>query len=173
MASYAPLFAHADGWQWTPDLIWVDNLKTVPTPDYHVQKLFSLYKGTKVVPITLNNEAIAGQDSLYASAVIDEGTNELIIKLVNAAGKSQSSSIALEGVKNIVGEGKMVVLQSKQLDDVNSFDNPQAVSPKESSVSVRNKKLTLDAAPYSFSVLRIKMVNEQTSMKKSGSEKGK
>src|SRR5690606_15622434 len=26
MASYAPLFGHVDGWQWSPDLIWVDNL---------------------------------------------------------------------------------------------------------------------------------------------------
>ena len=25
MASYAPLFAHVEGWQWTPDLIWFDN----------------------------------------------------------------------------------------------------------------------------------------------------
>src|SRR5690606_37181502 len=34
MASYAPLFAHADGWQWTPDLIWVNNLNAYGTPNY-------------------------------------------------------------------------------------------------------------------------------------------
>ena len=39
MASYAPLFAHVDGWQWTPDLIWVDNLRTYGTPNYYVQKI--------------------------------------------------------------------------------------------------------------------------------------
>lgn len=71
MASYAPLFAHVDGWQWTPDLIWVNNLQSYGTPDYYVQKLFSLNKGTTVIPITINNDAVAGQDSLYASAVID------------------------------------------------------------------------------------------------------
>ena len=32
MASYAPLFAHVDGWQWTPDLIWVNNLSSYGTP---------------------------------------------------------------------------------------------------------------------------------------------
>ena len=26
MASYAPLFAQAEAWQWTPDMIWVNNL---------------------------------------------------------------------------------------------------------------------------------------------------
>jgi alpha-L-arabinofuranosidase len=34
MASYAPLFSHTDAWQWTPDLIWVNNLSVVPTPNY-------------------------------------------------------------------------------------------------------------------------------------------
>ena len=38
MASYAPLFAHAEGWQWTPDMIWVDNLRSYGTPNYYVQK---------------------------------------------------------------------------------------------------------------------------------------
>lgn len=65
MASYAPLFAHAEGWQWTPDLIWVDNLKTIATPNYYVQKLFSLNKGTQVVSITANNQPVSAQDSLY------------------------------------------------------------------------------------------------------------
>ena len=51
MASYAPLFGHVDGWQWSPDLIWVDNLHVYGTPSYHVQKLYSLYKGTDIIPI--------------------------------------------------------------------------------------------------------------------------
>src|ERR1035441_4932646 len=35
MASYAPLFAHIDGWQWKPDLIWTDNLRSYGTPNYY------------------------------------------------------------------------------------------------------------------------------------------
>jgi len=172
MASYAPLFAHADGWQWTPDLIWVDNLKVVPTTDYHVQKLFSLNKGTKVVPITLGKQAVAGQDSLYASAVIDEKTSDLIIKLVNVAGTPQTNVIALDGVKAGVSEAKAQVLQSSQLDAMNSFDNPEKVAPKAATFAIKNKKLTLELAPYSFSVLRIKLAPEQTTMKKAINNKG-
>ncbi|MEO9112322.1 MAG: alpha-L-arabinofuranosidase C-terminal domain-containing protein, partial [Lacunisphaera sp.] len=37
MASYAPLFAHVDAWQWTPNLIWTDNLHTLRTVNYYVQ----------------------------------------------------------------------------------------------------------------------------------------
>ncbi len=55
MASYAPLFAHSEGWQWSPNLIWFDNLNSYGTPNYHVQKLFSNNKGTQVIPILQNN----------------------------------------------------------------------------------------------------------------------
>ena len=157
MASYAPLFAHAEGWQWTPDLIWVDNLKVVPTTDYYVQKLFSLNKGTKVVSMTANNQAVAGQDSLYASAVIDETTNDLIIKLVNVAGRPQNSTLSFEGVTIPVGEAKLTVLQGPDLNAVNSFDHPQQVAPKESTLPVANQQVSLQAAPFSFTVLRIKL----------------
>jgi alpha-L-arabinofuranosidase len=156
MASYAPLFAHADGWQWTPDLIWVNNLQSYGTPDYYVQKLYSLNKGTRVVPITLNNEVLAGQDSLYAAACIDETTHDLIIKLVNASGKEQTNTVALEGVKKGVGQGQLTVLQSDDLYSVNSFSQPRHIAPKESTIAIKENKISLSVAPYSFSVLRIR-----------------
>jgi len=54
MASYAPLFANADAWQWTPNLIWVDNLRVYGTPDYYVQQLFSRNRGDRVLPVQLS-----------------------------------------------------------------------------------------------------------------------
>jgi alpha-L-arabinofuranosidase len=156
MASYAPLFANIDGWQWAPDLIWVNNLQSYGTPDYYVQKLFSLNKGSKVVPITLNNEVIAGQDSLYASACIDSATNELIIKVVNASDKQQNNTLKLEGVKKLAAKGKLVTMKA-DLAAINSFDNPTNVVPVESTISLKGKQVNLVAAPYSFNVLRVKM----------------
>ncbi len=158
MASYAPLFAHIDGWQWTPDLIWVDNLHSYGTTDYYVQKLFSTNRGSKVVPITMNNDVVAGQDSLYASASIDAAANELIIKIVNASGKEQTNVLSLEGVKKPASTGKLLLLQSNNLDAVNSFDKPDLISPKESVINIKSKKFEYKSAPYSFSVLRIKML---------------
>lgn len=52
LASYAPLFANVDAWQWTPDLIWVDSLRVCPTPNYFVQQLFSLNRGDEVLPVS-------------------------------------------------------------------------------------------------------------------------
>ncbi|MEO6455335.1 MAG: alpha-L-arabinofuranosidase C-terminal domain-containing protein [Ginsengibacter sp.] len=157
MASYAPLFAHAEGWQWTPDLIWVNNLQSYGTPDYYVQKLYAVNKGTKVVPITLDNAPVAGQDSLYATAAIDEKTNELIIKVVNASNKQQVNTINLDGVKKPASKGSLTVLQSDDLYSVNSFDQPHKVSPKESSIAITGKKINFNAEPYSFSIIRIKI----------------
>ena len=101
MASYAPLFAHVDGWQWRPDMIWVDNLQTIGTPNYYVQQLFSLNKGTNVVPVLENGQPLTGKDSLYASSTIDKKTNELIVKLVNVSGKVQNKEIQVDGVKKL------------------------------------------------------------------------
>ena len=53
MATYAPLFAHVEGWQWRPDLIWFDNLRSVRTCSYYVQQLYSHNKGTNVLPLTM------------------------------------------------------------------------------------------------------------------------
>src|SRR5579863_8741057 len=39
MASYAPLLAHVDAWQWKPDAIWFDNLRSFGTTDYYVQRV--------------------------------------------------------------------------------------------------------------------------------------
>jgi alpha-L-arabinofuranosidase len=157
MASYAPLFAHAEGWQWTPDMIWVDNLRTHATPNYYVQKLFSLNKGNKVVPITMKGDVVAGQDSLYASAALDTKTNEVIVKVVNASDKSQPLTLDLKGVKKLAAQGKLTVLQSSNLDVVNTLDQPKNLAPVESSIDIKGKQVKLEAKPYSFSVVRVKM----------------
>jgi alpha-L-arabinofuranosidase len=157
LASYAPLFAHVDGWQWTPDLIWVDNLRSYGTPNYHVQKLFSNYKGTDVVPVLKNNEVIAGKDSLYASAVIDKKNNEVIIKVVNASNKQKSSSFSIDGADKLSSQGSVTLLRGNSLQAVNSLDNPTAVSPVTKPVELNGKQLDLALDPYSFSVIRVSM----------------
>ncbi|HYJ38458.1 MAG TPA: alpha-L-arabinofuranosidase C-terminal domain-containing protein [Chitinophagaceae bacterium] len=157
MASYAPLFAHVEGWQWTPDLIWVDNLQTFGTPNYYVQKLFSINRGTNVVPLLENNKPVSGQDSVYANAVIDKNTNELIVKIVNVSGKVQSKEILVEGIKKLNENASLTVLKSDDLDEVNSIANPTNVKPTEQNLKLKGKKISLPLAPYSFTIVRVKM----------------
>ncbi len=53
LASYAPLFGHIDAWQWRPNLIWADNLRSYGTPNYYVQALFARNRGDVVLPVKL------------------------------------------------------------------------------------------------------------------------
>jgi alpha-L-arabinofuranosidase len=155
MASYAPLFAHVDGWQWTPNLIWFDNLRSYGTPDYYVQKLFATNKGTAVLPLTRQGNPLAGQDGLYGSAVIDTTTHEIIIKLVNTTARPQTPVIHLDGIQKANGQARIMTLNASHLDDVNSFDDPTSISPAPSAMLCHGKTLTPTLAQYTFSVIRI------------------
>ncbi len=159
MASYAPLFAHVDGWQWTPDLIWMDNLRSYGTPNYYVQKLFSLNKGSQVVPILLNNDVVAGQDSLFATASIDHKTNELLIKVVNTSDKDVTRQFVFEGIKRLDAKGMITILKSNDLSKVNSLDDPKSLSPTETALNVTGKKMDILLPAYSMQVIKVKIIN--------------
>ena len=155
MASYAPLFAHVDAWQWAPDMIWVDNLTSYGTPDYYVQKLFSTNKGTNVVSITNNDKALIGEEGLYASAVIDQNKKELIIKIVNHSEKSSAANFLIEGSNKFKSKGYMEELASNNLNQLNSLENPLAVAPQKSEITIKGKKIVTVLKPYSFSVITL------------------
>jgi alpha-L-arabinofuranosidase len=158
MASYAPLFAHIDGWQWTPNLIWVDNLRSFGTANYQVQKMFSTNKGTQTVPILYKNNAPAtGQDSLFASATLDKSTGELIVKIVNTLCKAQTATVQLDGNKKPDAKARLIVLKSENLEAMNSLEAPSVIVPSETALEIKGKTVALTLAPYSFSVIRVKM----------------
>lgn len=156
LCSYAPLFAHVEGWQWKPDLIWFDNLKSYGTANYYVQKLYSNNKGTQVLPMLQENKPLTGQNGLYASAAFDQHTNEIILKLVNTSDKAVSVPVVLDGAGKLDSKALMIVLKSDNPDTVNSLEQPTLLIPKEQSFTVKSKtiKPVLDA--YSFSIIRIK-----------------
>jgi alpha-L-arabinofuranosidase len=155
LTSYAPLFAHAEGWQWTPDLIWFDNLKAYGTPNYYVQKLFATNKGTNILSIRSGNENVTGQGNLYASAVWDKVTKEIVIKIVNNSDQVQSPEIQIVGAKKINRKASVIVLKS-ELNTVNSFDDPSKIKPEELTIELKGKMIKPGLAPYSLSVIKIK-----------------
>ncbi|MGE4512256.1 MAG: alpha-L-arabinofuranosidase C-terminal domain-containing protein [Chryseobacterium sp.] len=153
MTSYAPLFAHAEGWQWTPDLIWFNNLKSYATPNYYVQKLFSNNKGTEVLNITENGKPLTGQNHLYATAVKDESNKGIIIKIVNT--DSGSKSVAINP-KNISLGKKLskITLTAPQLSTENTFEN-EVIQPKEETLSLKKGNIKIDIPAQSLVILKI------------------
>lgn len=155
MSSYAPLFAHVDAWQWRPDLIWFDNLNSVATPNYYVQKLFSNNRGADVVKILEDNNTIAGKDSLYASAVVDNKTGELIIKIVNNSSKAQEIELNITGKKIKKSAGVMQVLSASDLYSYNKLSELDKLAPVEKAIEMKGNKVQQQVAPYSVNVIKL------------------
>jgi alpha-N-arabinofuranosidase len=156
MASYAPLFAHADAWQWTPDLIWFDNLRSYGTADYYVQKLFSNYKGAAVVPALVNGAAASGKDNFYASAVVDKTKKTLILKLVNTGNREVMRDIAVEGTTIKPQTARHIVLQNSDPSATNAFE-ALAVQPEEKALQLKDSKISVNLKPYSFNILVVEL----------------
>ena len=155
MASYAPLFAHVEAWQWRPDLIWFDNLQTIGTPNYYVQKMFSNNKGTNTVAVLSDGKMMEGQDSLYASAVVDKLKKEVIIKIVNISGKLLPYQVNLDGVTPLQQQANVQVLASNDALAFNSMSQPAKISPVQRSIDINDKKISITLDASSFSVIKV------------------
>jgi alpha-N-arabinofuranosidase len=157
MASYAPLFANTEAWQWTPDLIWVNSLQVYATPNYYVQQLFSRNRGDVVLPTQLEGivKSASGVEGLYASATRDENAGEIILKVVNPGGNVQTAGINLNGA-NVSATAIKIVLAGN-LEDVNSMQLPKSISPVESKLENVATNFSCEFAPHSMTILRIKL----------------
>lgn len=161
MATYAPLFAHVEGWQWRPDMIWFDNLNSVCTVSYYVQQLFATHKGTNVLSLTMNKKPVTGaegQNGLFASAVCDKNKNEIIVKVVNTSGKKQSLSLIFNGLKKkeVLSGARCIKLSFTSMDKDNTIENPLAIIPQETSLDVNGHTLNVDLEPVTFAVYILK-----------------
>ena len=162
MATYAPLFAHIDGWQWRPDMIWYDNTRMFKSVSYYVQQMYACNKGTNVLPLTMNGKSVAGQegqDGLFASAVVDKKKGEIIVKVANTSDKAQDVTLNLNGLKGS-RSATATTLQSDNMDAENTLDNPNLIRPVETTatcVSKKNMTVLNDKLPAkSFRMYKIK-----------------
>jgi alpha-L-arabinofuranosidase len=156
MASYAPLFANTEAWQWTPDLIWVNSLQVYATPNYYVQQLFSRNRGDVVLPVKLEGivKSASGVESLYSSATRDENAGEIILKVVNPGAEVEAVEINLTGANALSTATKIVL--AGNLEDVNSMQLPKNISPVESNLENVAANFTCTFPARSVTVLRIK-----------------
>ena len=166
MATYAPLFAHVEGWQWRPDMIWFDNLRSVRTCSYYVQQLYALNKGTNVVPLTMDGKPVAGvegQDGLFASAVWDSESQSYIVKVINTSDKAQPVELCFAGLgkKEQLTDGSLTTFHSDDPDLDNTVDNPTAIQPMESKISIKGNTLKTQVGAKSFAMYKFKRVKTQ------------
>ncbi|HEY5809955.1 MAG TPA: alpha-L-arabinofuranosidase C-terminal domain-containing protein, partial [Povalibacter sp.] len=178
MSSYAPLLARAGAYQWAPDLIWFDNERVFGTPSYYVQQLFSRYRPDVSLPVTVAGDPVTlpplpakavatyGADplppyapdsipTLYAAAGSDSERNELVLFLVNPFAETRDASIELKGAHTLGKTVSVTRLTSGSADDVNSFETPEAVSPRQLTSEITGSKLRQELPPNSLTILRV------------------
>ncbi|WP_301758334.1 alpha-L-arabinofuranosidase C-terminal domain-containing protein [uncultured Muribaculum sp.] len=162
MATYAPLFAHVEGWQWRPDMIWYDNNNSVRTASYYVQQLFSENKGTNVVPLTMDKKNVTGaegQNGLFASAVYDKDRSEYIVMVANTSSEPQELNIKLAGLKkkDVITGVTAQTLSTKDLDSENTLEEPNKIVPSMKKFAMEEKAdWTTVIEPNTFSVYHFK-----------------
>ena len=138
MATYAPLFAHIDGWQWRPDMMWYDNVRMFKTVSYYVQQMYAQNRGTNVLPLLMNGKPVAGQegqDGLFASAVTDRNDGTVVVKVINTSAKTQNVTLSLKGMKQ-ASQAVTTTLTCTDMDAENTLDTPDRIVPLKGTAAV-------------------------------------
>lgn len=164
MATYAPLFAHVKGWQWRPDMIWFDNLRSMPTASYYVQQLYGNHKGSRVIPLTMDGRPVAGKDGqngLFASATVDDTTGQYIVKVANTSETAQPLTLNFTGLKknSQLSDIRIISLSSPDLRTDNTLDDPTAIQPRERHATASGTTFTTQIPPKTFQLLLITTKN--------------
>lgn len=152
-ATYAPLFAHVEGWQWRPDLIWFDNLTSVRSANYYVQQLYGMNTGTHVLRLTRDGKAVEGEEGLYATACYDKPTKSYIVKIANTSGQEKNIQITFQGLKKMK-PGQVTLLYADDIYVENTIEHKDAVVPVKSEVQAQGNVLHATLKPHSFAVYR-------------------
>lgn len=167
MTCYAPLFAHLDHHQWTPDLLFFNNRAVVRTPNYYVQQLFGqnkgdFYLGNSVTPldqVSINGKQIHDSairnSSLNVSSTLDMAAREVILKLVNHGTSPIGATITLEGIRQVQEKAKLISLSGEH-DAVNTLARPDTVVPVASEIPV-DREFQHEIPPMSVQFIRVKI----------------
>jgi alpha-L-arabinofuranosidase len=152
MASYAPLFANTEAWQWMPDLIWVNSLEVCLTPNYYVQKMFANNPGDMTVPLQLTD---GDGSKLFASASRDKAAGEVILKVVNTDKAPAKVKLQFIATK-IINEPIKITTLAGSPGDENSFGTPAKVVPQSATLQQKSPEFDYTFPASSLTVLRLK-----------------
>jgi len=93
--------------------------------------------------------------SLIMSAVKDDKSGDVILKVVNASAKAIKAEIDLKDAKAFTGKGKSIVLTSTSPLDENTLDNPKKVYPKLEDVRLTGAGCKRTFLGNSLTVIRL------------------
>lgn len=146
MASLAPAFAK----HWPVGMICFLDNEIYLSANYWVQHMYMNNMGD----YTLTSSVDVYKDKAFQTVSYDEDTKDLIVKLVNPYEYDQRSRITIDPEIHLTGEAEVISLTGKSLTDENSFESPDKISPKKSSITVNND-MDYKIPAKTFVVMRI------------------
>ncbi|MCE7796456.1 hypothetical protein LWE61_07755 [Sphingobium sufflavum] len=138
-------------------IILPDGPKMVRTPTYHVFRMYVPFQDATSLPIEIDaGRYVFGKIDLpRVDAIGAKGVDGKIwLALTNLdASKAAEFDLTLSGLpaKGAVGE----ILTADTLDAINSFDKPEAVSPRPYRAGAQGGKLHFNLPPRSVAVLQV------------------
>ena len=91
-------------------------------------------------------------------AVASKAANgDVILKVVNASGRPQTTDIKLSGLKGNVASASATVLAAASLDAENTLDEPAKVVPVVRPVSIESDRFSHAFPAYSVTVLQLRV----------------
>ena len=146
MASYAPTFAKYNAHCWDRNMIWFTSRDIVLTPNYFNQLLFSNNTGTRYIPTDLSFS------KGYSSVTVDEDSQTLYIKVVNASGNTINASFALQNFGDINASSMQYIAGVKA-----AYNEPGAttVAPVQKDCVTDGSVVSASLLPYSINVIRV------------------
>lgn len=146
MASYAPTFAKYNAHCWDRNMIWFTSRDIVLTPNYFNQLLFSNNTGTRYIPTDLSFA------KGYSSVTVDEESQTLYIKVVNASGNTINTSFSLQNFGDINASSMQYIAGVKA-----AYNEPGAttVAPVQKDCVTDGSVVSASLLPYSINVIRV------------------
>ena len=138
-------------------MILTDKEKMVLTPTYYVFKMYVPFQDATFLPVSFDAGTyshgatpLPRLDAIAAKAA----DGKLLIEITNL---DADSSVAVDAdVHGVVAKSvKAETLSSAAVDSINTFDSPNAVTPKPTAVKIENGKLSLNVGPHSVTVVSI------------------
>lgn len=139
-------------------VILTDEEKTLLTPTYHVMEMYSVHHDALMLPLKLTTaDYVFGNEKLpavSASASLNrQGLMNISLTNIDAS-KQHEVTIDLDNIraKNVKGR----ILSSKRLQDHNTFDQPNMITPQAfTGFTVNGSTLKVTLPPFSVVVLAL------------------
>lgn len=152
MAAYAPTFAKVNSQNWSVNMIWFDSQKTVLTPSYFTQMLYSNNIGTKYVDASFTGDIPVTE--LAQSVTVDEEEQAIYVKLVNSTDSDRSVNLNLSGFGNLNYASNQYI-SADYKSACNEIDTDYYIAPQEKQLEINGETVTVNTDKYSVNVIRI------------------